>query len=64
MFNFLVHSSLANRLVVLAAAAVMVVWGVMALRTFDKGGMKRGDDFGERSIVKQDVAIVIGRGCR
>lgn len=33
MFNFLVRASLANRLVVLAAAAVLVVWGSYALTT-------------------------------
>ena len=33
MFNFLVRSSLNNRIVVLAAAALLVVWGSLALRT-------------------------------
>lgn len=33
MFNFLVRSSLNNRIAVLAAAALLVVWGSLALRT-------------------------------
>ena len=33
MFNFLVRTSLNNRLIVLAAAALLVVWGSLALRT-------------------------------
>ena len=33
MFNFLVNASLNNRLIVLTAAAVLVVWGSLALRT-------------------------------
>lgn len=33
MFNFLVKASLNNRLIVLAAAALLVVWGSLALRT-------------------------------
>jgi heavy-metal exporter, HME family len=33
MFNFLVKTSLNNRLIVLAAAALLVVWGTLALRT-------------------------------
>ena len=33
MFNFLVRASLANRMVVLAAAAVLIVWGVLAVKT-------------------------------
>lgn len=33
MFNFLVRSSLNNRLLVLGAAALLVVWGALALRT-------------------------------
>ncbi len=33
MFNFLVRTSLNNRLIVLAAAALLVVWGSFALRT-------------------------------
>ena len=33
MFNFLVRTSLNNRLIVLAAAALLVVWGTLALRT-------------------------------
>ncbi|WP_045836608.1 efflux RND transporter permease subunit [Hyphomicrobium sp. 99] len=33
MFNFLVRTSLANRLVVLAAAAILVVWGSVTVST-------------------------------
>lgn len=33
MFNFLVRTSLANRLVVLAAAAILVVWGSVTIST-------------------------------
>lgn len=33
MFNFLVKASLNNRLIVLAAAALLVVWGALALRS-------------------------------
>jgi Cu/Ag efflux pump CusA len=33
IFNFLVNASLANRLLVLAAATVLVVWGAFTLRT-------------------------------
>lgn len=33
MFNFLVRASLNNRLMVLGIAALLVVWGVLALRT-------------------------------
>ena len=33
MFNFLVRASLNNRLIVLGTAALLVVWGLLALRT-------------------------------
>jgi heavy-metal exporter, HME family len=33
MFNFLVRSSLNNRLIVLGMAALLIVWGVLAMRT-------------------------------
>lgn len=33
MFNFLVRSSLNNRLIVLGAAAFLIVWGLLTLRT-------------------------------
>ena len=33
MFNFLVRASLNNRMIVLGAAAIVVFWGILALRT-------------------------------